>query len=441
MDRRTPNIPLRGILALSALAWAGLASGGGWKLEVMGAKQLETSYAGNAASAEDASTVWFNPAGMTELSSKWTATVNVPVIDLTIDTRDDGSRTILGQPLTGPRTTDAGKVVVVPSFYAVRRMGDAVWAGIGFNTPFGLGTNYDESWRGRYQATETTLLVYNLNPSIGWRLDDRLSVGGGVDVQYSRGVFSEMIDFGSFGAAGGLGLAPQQDDGKVRIGGDAWAVGFDLGTLWKPCGSTKIGLAFHSKTVHDISGSAHFRVPEDAAALTGNGAVFQNTNADAPLPMPASVSLSADQGISRNVALLADVTWTQWSALRRITIDFANPNQPRINQPFDWRDVWRWSLGARYRPNDRWTLRAGAAYEQSPVADRTREPRVPEANHEWVSAGFTYQASAKMDIDFFYVHLFTDEAKIDISDPTAGTYVGHSDWNIDNVGISATMKF
>ncbi len=437
MHGRTPRI-FRTVLALSVLASAGIASGGGWKLEVMGAKQLETSYAGNAASAEDASTVWFNPAGMTELSSKWTATVSVPVIDLRIDTSDDGSRSLLGQPLTGPRTTDAGKVVVVPSFYAVRRISDALWAGIGFNTPFGLGTNYDESWRGRYQATETTLLVYNLNPSLGWRIDDRWSVGGGVDVQYARGVFSEMLDFGSFGAA--AGLPSQQDDGKVRIGGDSWAVGFDLGTLWKPSPSTKIGLAFHSKTVHDISGSAHFRVP-DAEALTGGGAVFQNTGADAPLPMPASVSLSADQGISRSVALLADVTWTGWSALRRITIDFDNPNQPRIDQPFDWRDVWRWSLGARYRASDRWTVRAGAAYEQSPVADKTREPRVPEANHEWVSAGFTYQASGKLDIDFFYVHLFTDEAKIDISDPTAGTYVGHSDWNINNVGVGATLRF
>jgi long-chain fatty acid transport protein len=429
------------LLAFAAFAVTALARAGGWKLEVMGAKALESSYAGNAASAEDASTVWFNPAGMTELSGKWTVSAAVPVIDLTIDTRDDGSRSILGQPLTGPRTTGAGKVVMVPSFYAVRRVGGALWAGIGFNTPFGLGTNYDERWRGRYQATETTLLVYNLNPSLAWRVDDRLSVGGGVDVQYSRGVFSEMIDFGSFGAASWLGTVPQQDDGKVRIGGTAWAVGFDLGALWKPCPATKIGLAFHSKTVHDISGPAHFRVPADAEPLTGNGALFRNTNADAPLPMPASVSLSADQGISRNWALLADATWTQWSALRRITIDFDNPSQPRIAQAFDWRDVWRWSLGARYRAGEKWTVRAGAAYEQTPVVDRTREPRVPEANHEWVSAGFTYQASNKLDIDFFYVHLFTDEAKINVFDPTAGSYVGHSDWNINNVGLGATLKF
>ncbi|HET7453540.1 MAG TPA: outer membrane protein transport protein [Thermoanaerobaculia bacterium] len=437
MDRRYRAVGM----SLAVLAVAGLASAGGWKLEVMGAKALESSYAGNAASAEDASTVWFNPAGMTELSGKWTVNVAVPVINLTIDTHDDGSRSLLGQPLTGPATTDAGKVVAVPSFYAVRKLGGAWWAGLGFNTPFGLGTNYAEDWRGRYQATETTLLVYNLNPSLAWRVDDRFSVGGGVDVQYSRGVFSEMLDFGSIGAASGLPLAPQQDDGKVRIGGDAWAVGFDLGTLWKPSPATKIGLAFHSKTVHDISGSAHFRVPEDAAALTAGGTLFQNTNADAPLPMPASVSLSADQGVSRDWALLADVTWTQWSALRRITIDFDNPNQPRIAQAFDWRDVWRWSLGARYRAGEKWTVRAGAAYEQTPVVDRTREPRVPEANHEWVSAGFTYQASNKLEIDFFYVHLFTDEAKIDVSDPTAGTYVGHSDWNIDNVGVGATLRF
>lgn len=428
-------------LSLAALAVAGLASAGGWKLEVMGAKELETSYAGNAASAEDASTVWFNPAGMTELAGKWTVSVSVPVIDLTIDEHDQGSRSILGQPLSGPSVSNGGAVVEVPSFYAVRKLGDSLWAGVGFNTPFGLGTNYDEDWRGRYQATQTFLLVYNLNPSLAYRIDDRFSVGGGIDVQYSRGVFSEMLDFGSIGAANGLGLSPQQDDGKVRIGGHAWAVGFDLGTLWKPSPSTKIGLAFHSKTVHDISGSAHFRVPADAAALTSGGTLFQNTNADAPLPMPASVSLSADQAVSPRWAILADATWTQWSALRRITIDFENPNQPRINQPFDWRDVWRWSLGARYRAGDRWTLRAGAAYEQTPVPDRTREPRVPEANHEWVSAGFTYEASKKLEVDFFYVHLFTDEAKIDTFDPTAGSYVGRADWNINNVGVGATLRF
>ncbi|HWC65588.1 MAG TPA: outer membrane protein transport protein, partial [Thermoanaerobaculia bacterium] len=129
------------------------------------------------------------------------------------------------------------------------------------------------------------------------------------------------------------------------------------------------------------------------------------------------------------------------SALRRITIDFDNPTQPRIAQPFEWRDVWRWSLGARYRAGEKLTIRAGAAYEQSPVPDRTREPRVPEANHEWVSAGFTYAASARFDVDFFYVHLFTDKAKIDVSDPTAGTYVGRADWNINNLGLSATLKF
>ena len=438
MHRRNRAVPF---LALAALSVGALARAGGWKLEVMGAKALESSYAGNAASAEDASTVWFNPAGMTELPGKWTVTAGSPVIDLTIDSRDEGSRSLIGQPISGPRTTNGGAVVAVPSFYAVRKMSDSLWAGLGFNTPFGLGTNYDEKCRGRYQATQTFLLVYNLNPSLGWRIDDRWSVGGGVDVQYSRGVFSEMIDFGSIGAASGLGTVPQQDDGKVRIGGTAWAVGFDLGTLWKPAAHTKIGLAFHSKTVHDVSGSAHFRVPADAQALTGNGALFRNTNADAPLPMPASLSLSADQGVSRGLALLADVTWTQWSALRRITIDFDNPNQPRIAQPFEWRDVWRWSVGARWRAGEKLTVRAGAAYEQSPVPDRTREPRVPEANHEWVSAGLTYAASARFDVDFFYVHLFTDKAKIDVSDPTAGTYVGRADWNIDNVGLSATLKF
>ena len=416
------------------------AHAGAWKLEIMGGKALGSAYAGNAVITEDASSVWFNPAAMTYLEET-TITGGSAFIDLSIEHHDLGTTSLLGQPISGPRVTEGGSFFPVPHGYAVVPIGERLRFGLGFNTPFGLGTDYGETWVGRYQAVNTELLVYNLNPSLAWRVSDTLSIGGGINIQYADGAFGEMIDFGSIGAVSGLPLTPQRHDGKVEITGDDWMVGYNLGVLWQPLATTRIGATYRSGTTAEIEGTADFVVPPEAELLTGGGVFFQDSQAVAGLAMPQTSSLSVAHELTPRLTILGDVTWTDWSEMDRLVIEFDDPTQEPVVQVLDWDDALRVSLGGEYVLSDRWTVRFGVADEPTPVPDATRDPRIPEGDHRWYTVGGTMHVSQRLDVDVFLVHLTTDDAPIEVSDATAGTLTGVSKWTIWNAGVSASLRF
>lgn len=412
-----------------------------WKLEVQGARALGSAYAGSAALARDGSTVWFNPAGMLLLRDT-TITAAAPTINLEIEYHDSGaSRGLGGLPLSGPRVQDAGTIVAVPHAYWVRPMSDRLAIGFGFNTPYGLGTDYRRQWVGRYQAVETQLLVYNLNPSVAFAVTDTLSVGGGVNFQYANGKLSTAIDFGTIGAGAGIpGLLPQQNDGFVEIRGNDWDVGWNAGVLWHPSERTRLGVSYRAETSADIEGPARFDVPAAAVPLTLGGA-FVRTEAATSLPMPESWAFGAYHRVTPRLALLADATRTRWSTHETLNVTFDNPAQPPITQTANWKDAWRFSVGAEFELSDRLTLRGGIADETTPVPDATREPRIPEADHLWLAAGATWAFSQRLDIDFFLLHLETDDAPLTVSSPFAGTLSGNAQWNIWTFGVGATLKW
>jgi len=431
---------VRAAVAVVALFVAVSLHAAAWKLEVMGGRALGSAYASGAAFPGDASTVWFNPAGMMLLKDP-SITATLPVIDLVINYHDAGTSTGLGGlPLSGATTKNGGTVVAVPDLYAVRPIGDRLALGIGFNTPFGLGTNYGRGWVGRYQAVQTQLVVYNLNPSAAFKINDQFSVGGGIDIQYATGKLSSAIDFGTIGASLGLPLAPQQHDGFVEIRGHDWSVGWNGGLLWHPSDRTRLGVAYRSNTSADLRGPAQFTVPPEASVLTSTGA-FTNTRARASLPMPEAWSFGVVQSITPRVALLGDATRTRWSRQQQLSVTFENPVQPPIAQPSNWSDTWRFSLGAEFKASDRLTLRGGIADERTPVPDATREPRIPEANHRWYAVGATWTHSKRLDIDAFLVHLTTDAAPINVSAPLLGSLHGDARWNIWTMGVGGTWKF
>lgn len=430
-----------GCAAALCAAAPGPANASSWSLQLMGVKALGVSYAGVAANPEDASAVWFNPAGMPELGDGWTVTAGSPFVQLGLDWRDAGTTSLLGQPMRGDATADGGQLVVIPHLYVVRRMGERWWAGFGFNAPFGLGTRYGKDWVGRYHADETTLQVFNLNPSIGVRVNDQLSLGAGLDLQLATGVFSESIDFGSIGAASGLPLTPQGHDGGVRIEGDDTAISWNVGLLWTPREATRIGVAYRAGTTQSLEGEADFTVPPEAEPLTGGGVIFVDTRATAPLPMPASLEVGLVQAIGDDWKLLAGVGWTDWSREQAVRITFENPAQPTVVQETKWSDTMRYSLGASRRAGARWVLRGGVAYEESPVPDSTRDPRIPEAAHRWFGVGATWQQSERLSVDLLLNHLLTDRADMTVADPTAGTLRGEVDWSITSLGVAGTYRF
>jgi long-chain fatty acid transport protein len=440
---RYPVRRIASCVGVALVVTAGVAhvAADGWKIQLQGVKALGSSYAGRSVLTDDASAVWFNPACMTGLDGNLTLTAGAPLITYQLLFHDAGSRSVLGQPLQGEATPDGGTTAVVPSVYLVKRVNDRVRLGFGFNAPFGLGTDYGESWVGRYQATQTTLRVFNLNPSVATRVGGGLSLAVGLDVQRSSATIANMLDFGSFGAAAGLPLVPQQDDGRVKFDGTDWAVGWNAGALWKPRSGTSVGVAFRSEIDHTLRGPADFTVPADAAPLTGGGLVFADTQARVTLPMPTELSISASQQVSRNWTLLADWTWTGWDSFQALRVDFDNPAQLPVVQAAKWNNASRVAVGARARVNQRWELMTGVAYEGTPVPDATRTARLPEADHTWVSGGASYTCPGRWAFDFEVSHLITPDAAINLTDPAAGLLLGSVHWRLTVIGGSATIRF
>ncbi len=261
----------------------------GWKVQLQGVKALGLGDAGRAV-AEDATTVWFNPAGMTELNAPWTITVGGPITTYKLDYTDAGSFTILGQRVTGPSTSNGGKTALVPHLYGVHKLSDRWWIGLGFNAPYGLSGDYGGAWVGRYHATESRLTVFNLNPTVAVKVNKHVSIGFGLDVQRSSTTLANRLDFGSLGSALDLPLAPQGADGGSELNASDWGFGFDLSAAWQIAPRARLTSTYRAQIKHTLQGTVKFDVPAAAAPIAASGA-FSATAATAVLPMPHELSI------------------------------------------------------------------------------------------------------------------------------------------------------
>lgn len=378
----------------------------GFQLIENSASGQGNAYAGAAASAEDASTIWFNPAGMTKLKNKQIVVAGhiiVPDSSFTNANSTDG----LGNPLTGA-DDDGGSTAFVANFYWVTDIGNDTKFGLGITTPFGLTTEYDDTWVGRYHAVETSMTTINFNPSIAREVNDNLSIGAGVNMLIADINLTSAVDFGSL-----LG-APQQVDGFADLDGDnlnfnelAWGVNFGL--MYDFNESTTLGVAWRSEIDVTAIGKADFTVPAAAAPVAATGA-FQDTGLKAKVSLPQNLSVSVKHAMD-DVTLLADVTWTGWSSFKELRIQYDNPFQPDSVTTENWDDTFRISIGADFKISDKVIFRTGVAYDETPVPDEEhRTPRIPDNDRTWLSFGMTYEFNPALIMDVGYSHLFISDA-------------------------------
>ena len=262
---------------------------------------------------------------------------------------------------------------------------------------------------GRYHAVDSELKTININPSLAFKASEKLSLGVGVSVQTAEVILSNAIDFGA------LILEPQQHDGFVYIEGDNsddLSYGWNAGLMFEFSSKSRLGLAYRSEIDHKIKGDADFTVPGSVSDITDSG-LFTDSKVSADVTFPQTVSLSAYHELNA-LAIMADVTWTGWSAFQELRIKYDNPAQPDSVTTEDWNDTFRYALGVNYRTAPQWLLRGGIAYDETPVPNsQRRTPRIPDNDRLWLSLGAGYQASKAMTIDFGYSYLHIEDTKID----------------------------
>lgn len=432
------------VVALLAFG-ASQAQASGYALIEQNASGLGNAYAGQAASAQDASTVFFNPAGMTKVQGTQMAMAGNLILP-SARFQDSGASTVATvlQTTTGGDGGEAGGLALAPNFYYVRDLKPDLKLGIGISAPFGLGTEYDDTWVGRFQAVKSDLKTINVNPALAYKVSDSVSLGAGLDLMTIDATLTKMTNYSAAiaQATGNLLLLPNLS-GLSSMKGDDWGVGYNLGVLFEPAPDTRIGLSYRSRVRMELEGSVSFQnvpVTGNGAVDAGLAAIFANGDVTAKVTLPDSFSASLFKKLNERIDLLADVSWTNWSLFRELKIDRTSGANVSTT-PENWEDTWRFSLGMNYRQDDRLTWRAGVAFDQSPVPDQWRTPRIPDQDRTWIAVGFQYTMPDKSKWDVGYAHLFVKDPSMNMTVAGQGTLSGSYDNTVDILSVQYTRNF
>ncbi|MEE4233951.1 outer membrane protein transport protein [Pseudomonas viridiflava] len=420
MNRTTLGLAIG--LASSQLFAAGFA------LNEQSVSGMGTGFAGRSSSADDASTVFGNPAGMSRLKRE---EISVGAAAVIAKTNIDNGRGTFG----GSNDGDMVPVVGVPMGYYVKPIDDHWAFGLGMYAPFGLVTDYESGFAGRYWGDKSHVQVVTLQPTVSYAFNDKVSIGFGPTINRIDGELTSS----TLNAA-----TPGRNDGKVKIKGDDTALGFNVGVLVQATDTTRLGLTYHSKVDYKLKGKTK---------IEGSGfGPFGGQKYDASLDIstPESVDFSITQQIDDNWTVYAGSTWTRWSRLTDITVN--NDGVPpqlggsagpigTISEEQDWHDTWAHAIGASYKVNKEWTLRTGFSVDQAPTNNVNRSPRIPTGDRKIVSFGAGWSPTDDLTIDVAYSYLREDEAKIRNSSATKGSYNADFRNTAHGVGTSVTYRF
>jgi long-chain fatty acid transport protein len=468
--RRTRLAVALGAVLLSLSA--GPAFGAAFALQEQNASGLGHAYAGGAAAAEDVSTIFYNPAGLVRLQSPQVVVAG-NLICVSAKFHDNGSQPAMFQPLGGTGG-DAGDCNVVPNFYLGVPFTDKWSFGIGVNVPFGLKTEYDSSWLGRFQAVKSKVETVNVNPVLSWEPTKNLTIGGGFSWQRIKATLTNQVNYaGAFAQAVGVGVASGQIpaaaappligsaaglESGADVTGDDNGWGWNVGVLWQASDQTRIGAAYRSKVKYTVNGTVSFSnptasslgpLPPDLApvgALLVNSVngVLANGDVTLAIEMPDTANVSIFHQFNNKWDLMADLQYTGWSSIQELKV-VRSTGAVLETTPENFRNTWRGSIGANYRYNDQWTFRGGVAYDQSPVRDQFRTPRLPDNDRTWLALGTQYKFSPSLSLDVAYAYIWVKSPSINQNEGNtaangliSGSY--SSNVNIFGLQLTYTMK-
>ncbi len=428
-------------LALLAYLLAALeaAKAGGVAVREQSISGMGSAFAGVAAGS-DLSTIFWNSAGAS-IARRGEGEVDATLFIPSASIRGASELTPIPelQPVFGPSLPlnfldpDSGTFMdpaPIPSLYAAEPLSKRWSFGLGFNAPFGLVTEpSNRNWVGKFEAESTKFKTYNLNPVVSYTVMPDLVLGAGIQLEYVRAGLKA-----AFPGVGGL-AGPNPN---LATNGDDFGVGYTLGLLWRPFGETTVGAGFRSGIEHTLDG--HTFVPGYPN--------FGKVNVSTAVDLPAIATVSLRQGIGK-VTLLGTVEWTDSSVVEQLVVA-AKSNDPALGAvagqplaviPLNWHNGWYFAGGAEYAATSRLALRAGGAYEVSPIQSATeRFVRLPDSNRIILALGGSYMLSGGTTVSLAYEHIFFEDSSIDRTStlPGLGDVRLHAnvDAGIDCVGLS-----
>jgi len=384
------------------LRWAiwlvpGCLQAAGFSLLEQTGSGIGYAYAGAAASADDASALYFNPAALVMLDAPQ-LTIALHGINIGTKFVDRGSALPpagLGMLPEGATRSDAGSLVAVPNAYVAWPVGKRLAFGFGLNAPFGLVTEYDDPWVGRFQGIRSKLTAINANPALAYRLNDSVAVGFGVNYQHARVELSNAVLLGA-------GL-----EGRAALDVEDEAWGWNAGAIFTLPAATRIGLSYRSKLDYALTGDTQVTTLAGTPIAPASGSTLVDVT------FPDSIELSAAQPIGSLLELRADINWMNWSEIDTVLAINPATGLTRDVLQFGFKDTTRVALGLDYKKGERWSLRTGIAWDESPVDEDVRTVRLPDDDRWWVTVGARWRPSERLIVDAGYAHLIVGDVPID----------------------------
>ena len=449
------------VVAFTVMLGAAPAFGAGFQLNETSASGLGTAFAGGAASAEDASTMWSNVAGMSRIRTGQVVGA-IHLITPSLKFKNDASVAASAQALGG-EGGDAGGLNIVPNLYVVAPINRDWSIGLGVNAPFGLVTEYDDGWIGRFQGVKSSIQTINVNPGVSWKPASNVALGLGSNVQHMSAEFTQQLNYAGalFQAAAAHGIALDAAtqgalvglESGARIKGSDNAVGWNAGVLWEIDNNTRIGAQYRSAMSYHLTGDVTYSNPTLPASLppvvgvlaAAVNAQLSGTGISADVKLPPIVNLSYFGRLNDRWDLMADAQWTGWSTIE--TLQFMRSDGTTLQTtPENFKDSWKLAVGANYRYSGTVMFRGGLAVDRSPVRTEFRTPRLPDADRTWLGAGLQYTVNTKLKLDVGAAYLWVKKGTIDLSGYPSnvagnGRINGHYDNNTVIVSAQASYAF
>ncbi len=427
------------LATLAAVAAPASVLAGGFSLNEQSASAMGVANAGAAANPENATTVFFNPAGMSQLKGT-NISFGAAILDIDAEAKK-GARANNQLPsiapqseVQGSRGGDIADPAVLPNVYLTHEINDSIDVGFGIHAPYGLAADYEDDFVGRFFADKTELTALSFTPAISVNSGQGLSMGLGLNVMYVEGKLTKFIDnSGTIAQAPGGVVPGTPTQGYADIEGDDVAVTFQVGFLYELNDRTQIGLKAQTGTELELKGDAKFTnlavaTPAGTPTPPGPGvavAIDSTEPARVPLAIPESITAGIRHSLTDEITVLAGATYSRWSRFESLDIYGRDSSKPLTakspggmpNQlthiPEEWKNTWQLNLGGIWQATPEWAFKAGYAWDESPV-DQYVTARIPSSDRHWLTLGAQWKpAQSGWTVDAAVgTLLFTDDPKV-----------------------------
>lgn len=403
-----------------------LSHAAGFQLAEYSATGLGRAYAGEAAMADNASAQWRNPAMLTYLNGTQVSTGAI-YVNPNVDVHGDVT---LGNSSRSAESNDYANDAVIPNFYLSHQINETLVAGLALGTNYGMETELGSDFAASHFGDEAMVKTMEANANLGYQLTDAISIGGGV-----RYVIGE----GHFGATSPAQSPLVQGTTLKYMEGEDTAWGWQAGAAWQINPSNRVGLTYKSEVDLKLSGTAKI--------FTGT-TVF-NDAGYMVLTMPATAEIASFHQVTDKLALHGSINWTDWSSFEKLEAELDKLGTQMVKEE-NWKDNYRFALGATYQLDSKLALRSGVAYDMGAVSDQNRTITIPETDRIWLSIGAGYDVTEQFTVDAGFTYIVAKDASIkesrgyesdDKAAAVGGTFTGQTTGSVWLLGVQASYRF